>query len=160
MLRDNLSTAITPQPTLQATSEKWYDYPIVVYPHHTDYSGTVWHGQYIAWLEEARIECLRSIGVSFAELVSLGCDLPVVALSVRYHRSLKLGDAAIVRTRITEIEGVKIHWDYKIESPTSQEVYLTGRVTLVTVDRDKGKIMRAIPPNIKDILLKLTGILE
>lgn len=158
MLRDPLTAAITHSPTLQATSEKWYDYPIVVYPHHTDYGGVVWHGQYIAWLEEARIECLKSIGVSFAELVSLGYDLPVVELSVRYRKVLKLGDSAVVRTRMTEIEGVKIHWDYKIESPTSRDLYSTARVTLVTVDRERGKILRVIPPSIKEIFLKLTGI--
>jgi acyl-CoA thioester hydrolase len=41
-------------------------------------------------MEEARIECLRSIGIEFADLVTLGCDLPVVELSVRYHRSIQL----------------------------------------------------------------------
>jgi len=157
MLTDPLNTAIIPGTTLQATNEKWYDYPVLVYPHHTDYSGIVWHGQYIAWLEEARIEYLNSLGVSFAELVSLGCDLPVVELNLNYHKSLKLGDSAIVRGRMT-IEGVKMRWDYKIES--GQDLYLTGRVTLVTVDRARGKIMRQIPPNIKEIFLKLTGVTD
>jgi acyl-CoA thioester hydrolase len=158
LLKDNLTTAITSKVPLQANSEKWHDYPVVVYPHHTDYGGIVWHGQYIVWLEEARIECLNALGISFAELVSLGYDLPVVELSLRYHKSLKLGESALVRTRMTEIEGVKIHCDYKIESPTSQDLYLTGRVTLVTVDRARGKIMRQLPPALKDIFLKLTDV--
>lgn len=33
-------------------------------------------------MEEARVECLNSIGMNFAELVALGCDLPVVDLSI------------------------------------------------------------------------------
>jgi len=150
-------TSIVPGRTFQAVSERWYDYSIVVYPHHTDYGGVVWHGQYLAWLEEARVEYLDSLGVSFAELVSLGCDLPVVDLSLRYHRALKLGDCALVRTRMSEIDGVRLHRDYKIESQSDNLLYLSGKVTLVTVDRQRGKIMRQIPPNIKNILLKLAS---
>jgi len=53
----------------QAMSANWFEYPILVYPHHTDYGGIVWHGTYLTWMEEARVECLKSIGIDFAELV-------------------------------------------------------------------------------------------
>ncbi len=46
--------------------EKWFEYSVRAQPHHTDYAGIVWHGSYIAWMEEARVECLRSIGIEFA----------------------------------------------------------------------------------------------
>ncbi|MCZ0899091.1 acyl-CoA thioesterase, partial [Microcoleus sp. HI-ES] len=36
-------------------SEGWFEYLVRVYPHHTDYSGVVWHGTYLAWREEARV---------------------------------------------------------------------------------------------------------
>ncbi|NEQ11944.1 MAG: acyl-CoA thioesterase, partial [Moorea sp. SIO4E2] len=32
---------------LTATTAKWFDYPVRVHPHHTDYAGIVWHGTYI-----------------------------------------------------------------------------------------------------------------
>ncbi|HBY76317.1 MAG TPA: acyl-CoA thioesterase, partial [Cyanobacteria bacterium UBA11148] len=68
---------------LSATTEHWFEYPVRVHPHHTDYAGVVWHGTYITWMEEARVECLRSIGIDYADLVALGCELPVVELSLR-----------------------------------------------------------------------------
>lgn len=126
-------------------------------PHHTDYTGVVWHGSYIAWLEEARVECLHSIGIAFVDLVALGCDLPVIEMSVRYHRAIHLGMAAVVKTRMTEILGVRIIWDYMIESPHKQELYVTAKVTLVAVDRAKGKIMRQLPPDFKDALARLSA---
>jgi acyl-CoA thioester hydrolase len=58
---------------------------------------------------------------------------------------------------MSEIDGVRLHWDYKIESQSDNLLYLSGKVTLVTVDRQRGKIMRQIPPNIKNILLKLAS---
>ncbi len=139
----------------RATSQNWFEYPIVVHPHHTDYGGIVWHGSYLSWMEEARIECLRSIGINFADLVALGCDLPVVDLSLRYHRSLRMGESAIVKTRTIDMEGVRIVWEYEIESSDRSTTYLTGMVTLVAVDREKGKIMRQLPTTVKDALIKL-----
>ncbi len=139
----------------RAMSAGWFEYPIVVHPHHTDYGGVVWHGTYLTWMEEARVECLRSLGIDFADLVALGCDLPVVDLSIRYRRALRMGESAIVKTRTIDMEGVRIVWEYEIQSEDRQIVYLTGMVTLVAVDREKGKIMRQLPNTVKDALVKL-----
>lgn len=139
----------------QAMSANWFEYPIVVHPHHTDYGGVVWHGTYLTWMEAARVECLKSIGIDFANLVAMGCDLPVVDLSVRYHRALKMGESAIVKTRTIDMEGVRIVWEYEIQSVDRSIIYLTGMVTLVAVDREKGKIMRQLPTTVKDALVKM-----
>jgi acyl-CoA thioester hydrolase len=146
--------AITNLQALRATTEKWFEYPIRVHPHHTDYAGGAWHGSYIAWMEEARIECLRSLGIDYVELVKMGYELPVVELSLRYHRVLRMGERAIIKTRMDQVTGVKIHWDYKIQSPDARELYLTARVTLVAIDSEKGKIMRQLPPVVRDALVK------
>jgi acyl-CoA thioester hydrolase len=136
--------------------DSWFEYPVRVQPHHTDYAGVVWHGTYLTWMEEARVECLRSIGIEFADLVALGCDLPVVELSIRYHQAIQLGMAAIVKTRMTEVTGVRINWDYAIVSPDSQQLYTTAKVTLVALDRERGKIMRQLPVSVKDALAKIS----
>lgn len=148
------TSAIESDRSLQATSQQWFEYPIKAQPHHTDYAGIVWHGTYLTWMEEARVEYLRSIGIEFADLVALGCDLPVVELSLRYHLPIRLGMSAIVKTRLLEAKGVRINWDYEICSYDGKEVYLTGKVVLVGVDREKGKIMRQLPPVVQDALIK------
>ncbi|WP_013323892.1 acyl-CoA thioesterase [Gloeothece verrucosa] len=150
------TTALATDQGLRASTETWFEYPIRVQPHHTDYEGVAWHGTYLTWMEEARVECLRSMGINYADLVKIGCVLPVVELSLRYHRPLKLGEQAIVKTRMDEIAGVRIHWDYKIQSSDDQQLYLTGRVTLVAIDSEKGKVMRQLPPAVKEALMKLS----
>lgn len=149
------SGAMEKDRSLHATSENWFEYPIHVYPHHTDYQGVVWHGTYVNWLEEARIEYLRSLGLDYSELVALGCDLPVVELSIRYHNPLHMGEDALLRARMTEMSGVRMHWHYEIQSLDRQTKYITAQVTLVAVDREKGKIMRSLPPAVKQLLVKL-----
>ncbi len=149
------TTAITSKTPLKATTEKWFEYSVRVQPHHTDYAGSVWHGTYLTWMETARIEYGRSMGIDFAELVKLGCDLPVVDLSLRYHQRPYLGEIMIIKTRMTEMKGFRLYWDYRIESSDRQKVYVSAKVTLVAVDHEKGKIMRQLPPTVKDILVKL-----
>jgi acyl-CoA thioester hydrolase len=140
-----------------AGDENWFDYPVQAHPHHTDYAGVVWHGSYLTWMEEARVECLRSLGINFEDLVAIGCDLPVVELSIRYHRQIRMGMPAVVKSRMTQMEGVRINWEYRIQSSDGQDLYVTAKVTLVGVDREKGKIMRQLPPAVKNALAKLSS---
>ncbi|MGD1918581.1 MAG: acyl-CoA thioesterase [Pleurocapsa sp.] len=150
------TSAIEPDRSLQAKSQRWFEYPVKAQPHHTDYAGIVWHGTYLTWMEEARVEYLRAIGIEFADLVALGCDLPVVELSLRYHLPVRLGVSAIVKARLMETKGVRINWDYEIQSYDGKELFVTGKVVLVGVDREKGKIMRKLPPVVQDALVKHT----
>ncbi len=140
--------------------ENWFEYAIRAQPHHTDYAGVVWHGAYVAWLEEARVECLRSIGIDYANLVAMGCELPVVELSIRYHRPIQLGMAAIVKTRMMNVSGVRINWDYQIQSPDFQDLYVSAQVTLVAKDREKGKILRQLPAAMEAAFARLAAMGE
>ena len=150
------TSAIETDRGLQTQTQSWFEYPVKAQPHHTDYGGIVWHGTYLTWMEEARIEYLRTIGVEFADLVAMGCDLPVVELSLRYHLPIRLGVSAIVKVRLLDSKGVRMNWDYEIQSYDRQEIFLTGKVVLVGVDREKGKIMRQLPPKVQDALVKHT----
>lgn len=140
--------------------ENWFEYAIRAQPHHTDYAGVVWHGAYVAWLEEARVECLRSIGIDYADLVAMGCELPVVELSIRYHRPIQLGMVAIVKTRMMDVSGVRINWDYQIQSPDFKDLYVSAQVTLVAIDREKGKILRQLPEAMEAALARLAAMGE
>ncbi|MGV0026086.1 acyl-CoA thioesterase [Phormidesmis priestleyi] len=143
------------QPQLLAASTEWFEYPVKAYPHQTDYAGMVWHGTYLTWLEEARIEWLRSIGVEFADLVAVGCNMPVVELSIRYHLPISMGTEAVIKTRMTEMKGVRLNLENEVRSSDEAILYSTAQVTLVTVDLEKGKIMRQLPPVMKDALEKV-----
>jgi len=141
------------QPT--NTNNGWFNYPVRVYPHHTDYSGVVWHGMYLTWMEEARVECLRTVGMSFEELVSAGVDLPVAEMSLRYHRSARMGDDVLVMTKLVP-DKVRLNWEYQIRTET--DLCVTATVTLVPVDFEKRKLLRSLPSSLEGAIAKLTGI--
>lgn len=149
-----LQPTVTIPTVIQQGPEGWWLYPVRAQPHHTDYAGIVWHGSYITWLEEARVECLRQGGVDFATCVALGCDLPVAAIALKYHKSVQMGMAVVVWMRLTR-QGVRWNFDYKIRSMDGQELFVTAEVTLVALDRATGKILRRLPPIVEAALEKL-----
>lgn len=136
---------------------KVFEYPVIVQPHHTDYAGIVWHGTYIAWMEEARIAYLRSHGVNFADWVEQGVDLPVVELSLRYQQSFTLGMTAVVKTWLEPRRGVRFVWHYDLQAQATGETCVLGTVTLVPVERYGRKILRRLPLSIQQQLDKVSG---
>jgi acyl-CoA thioester hydrolase len=142
-------------PSTVSAPDDWFEYPVQVYPHHTDYGGIVWHGTYLEWMEAARVDCLRSRGMEYADLVAQGVELQVFELALRYHRGVKMGASAIVRTRVASFQGVRMNWDYEIVSGDRQVLYVSAQVTLVPVDAQKGKIIRKIPLILQEIIAKL-----
>lgn len=143
-------------PTVSRSEDGWFDYPVRSHPHHTDYAGVVWHGTYLTWMEEARIESLRSIGIDYAQLVTIGCDFPVIEMSLRYHKPMHLGVDAVVRTRMAEMRGVRLNWEQNIQSINGEDIYVKAMVTLVACDMAEGKIIRRLPPLVQDALVKLS----
>jgi acyl-CoA thioester hydrolase len=143
--------------TVNPSNERWFNYPIKVFPHHTDYGGMVWHGTYLIWLEEARVECLSSIGVDFADFVASGVDMPVIEIkSLNYKNPLRLGQEAIIRTRMS-LQGLKICWEYKIESEDASKTYMTGSLALAGIDRETGRILRRLPSSVQEALNQLSS---
>jgi acyl-CoA thioester hydrolase len=132
-----------------------FEYPVVVYPHHTDYAGIVWHGTYIAWMEEARVAYLESHQISFADWVAAGIDLPVVDLSLRYRQSLTLGVTATIKAWLEPRKGVRLVWQYDIQNAGTGQSCVLGTVVLAPVDAQTRKVIRRLPESVQADLDRL-----
>jgi acyl-CoA thioester hydrolase len=78
-------------------------------------------------------------------------------MSLRYHRALQMGETAVVKCKVQNLDGVRIKWDYEIQSVDQAITYTTATVALVAVDVEKGKIMRQLPANVKDAIVRLAN---
>jgi acyl-CoA thioester hydrolase len=143
-------------PSQDLQPEHWFSYPIQVHPHHTDYAGVVWHGSYIAWLEEARIDCLRQVGIEFSDLVAMGCDLPVVRLGLNYHRAVRMGEVVVVKSRLVKIDRIRLYWEQNVLSADEGDRHLSAQVELVPVNREVGRVLRQLPPQLIEALKALS----
>ena len=119
-----------------------------VLPQHTDHAGVMWHGAYLAWLEEARVEALQEAGLAYAELSAAGLELPVVSLSIQYRQALLHGDQVELRSWVLPRQGVKLPWiSHFIRA--DGELAAEAQVELVLVDLSAGpgqrRLLRRLP---------------
>jgi acyl-CoA thioester hydrolase len=66
----------------------------------TDQMGVVYHGHYFPYLESGRVEAMRALGTSYADLEKNGINMPVVELQCRYLRPARYDDLIRVRTSL------------------------------------------------------------
>jgi acyl-CoA thioester hydrolase len=79
----------------------------------TDQMGYCYYGNYASYFEVARVEALRDRGVRYKEMEAYGVLLPVKKFEITYHQPAKYDDLLEIRTRIVQLEGVRIAFEYK-----------------------------------------------
>ena len=79
----------------------------------TDQMGFCYYGNYASYFEVARVEALRERGISYKELEEVGILLPVKNFEIVYHQPAKYDDLLEIRTRIVQLEGVRIAFSYQ-----------------------------------------------
>lgn len=108
----------------------------------TDQMGVVYYGNYATYLEVARVEAFRFLGVSYKELEDQGIMLPVVEYQTRYIKPAKYDDLLTVKVSIKKIPSAKITFHYEIYN--EEHVLLnTAETLLVFISKDSGKIVPA-----------------
>ena len=84
-------------------------FPLRVYFEDTDVAGIVYYANYLRFIERARSDMLRLIGVDQRGALEGGEGVYAVAeLSVKYHSPAKLGDDLIVATEIEAVRGASV----------------------------------------------------
>ena len=109
----------------------------------TDKMGYVYYGNYPTYFEMGRVECLRTLGLSYKEMEDNGVMLPVKDLNVQYKSPAKYDDLLTIRTKITELSGSRIFFTYSILN-TEGKLLTVGETTLVFVSAEN---MRPIRPS-------------
>jgi acyl-CoA thioester hydrolase len=99
----------------------------------SDQMGVAHHGAYVSWLEECRIEMMRSLGSSYRHLEEAGVLMPVVELTMRYRSSLRFDDVARFSTTAA-IKGpsrlafhTQVHLEERLCAEGTVVVAATGR---------------------------------
>lgn len=99
----------------------------------TDQMGYVYYGQYLTYLEVARTELIRSLGMPYSELERAhGVMLPVREARLLYRRPVRYDEEIVMRTRIAEKPERRVKFETQILNG-SGEVLTEGWVELVFV---------------------------
>jgi acyl-CoA thioester hydrolase len=117
----------------------------------------MWHGAYVAWLEEGRVEALARVGLDYAELSSRGLEMPVVSLGIDYRQPLRHGDQVSLLSEVLPFKGVKLPWLSRFMGPDDRLVAV-ARVELVLVGSRGGqvsKVLRRYPEDLGRAVARL-----
>jgi acyl-CoA thioester hydrolase len=114
-----------------------------VYYEDTDAGGIMYHGQYIAWCERARLDFMLHQGLSCQALADEGILLVVRHLNADYFKSAKLEQTLRVETSIRHLKNTSFVMNQSIFCQDS--MLFSMAVTLVCINSD-GKPVRIPDP--------------
>lgn len=102
------------------------------YEHHTKYyetdqMGIIHHSNYVKWMEEARMNLLEQIGLSYKEMEAMEIISPVLTISVEYRSMVHFDDTVVIETKITEYNGIKLGLEYVMYDKKTGEVRATAQ---------------------------------
>lgn len=80
----------------------------------TDGQGIVHHANYLTWLEQGRVELLRSMGHSYRELEEQGILLVVAEAHLRYFLPARFDDVIRLVTTAVRAKGARIEHRYQL----------------------------------------------
>ena len=108
----------------------------------TDQMGYVYYGNYATYLEVARVEALRELGISYKVLEDEGFIMPVIEYAIRYLKPMLYDDELTIKTVIREKPRVRIRFDYECYNGKA-ELVSTAETTLVFLKKED---QRPCPP--------------
>jgi len=123
---------------------KLHHYPMRVYYGDTDAAGIVYYANYLEFVERARTEMMRLIGLDHAALAKdEGVYFAVRRCEIDYLASAKLDDMLDVRSKLVHIGGASLHLH---QSLWRGEVCLAELAVRLVCVRSVGGAARIPPP--------------
>ena len=116
-------------------TEKIFSFPVRIYWEDTDAGGIVYHANYLRYMERARTEFLRSLGLEQRKMHLEGA--PVIV------RPAVLDDALTVKTRIKLLRRASVIFEQTIMR--GEETICTAQVRCASVDMKLGVPTQADP---------------
>ena len=110
--------------------------------YETDGMRVVYHGNYLNWFEEARVEYMRKGGVCLNDLLEEGIVFPIVEVHVKYMKSAHYDDIILVKTYLREMDRAKLVFEYEVVREDTGEILTTGRTVGTYTKMETGKIAR------------------
>ena len=108
----------------------------------TDQMGITYHGVYFVWFEVARVDLIRELGFSYRDLEEKeDLRLPVIEAQARFLKPSYYDDVLEIRTRLAELGGASIGFEYEVHREGTEGALATGRTGHAAVD-SRGRVRR------------------
>jgi acyl-CoA thioester hydrolase len=102
----------------------------------------VYHGAFVAYLEVARVEALRSVGFPYKKMEDSGTLLPVKSMEMEFIKPVEYDEELKIVTRVMECPTARIKFGYEVFNAAG-DLVLRASTDLVFVEATSGKPRRA-----------------
>tara|TARA_B100000212_G_scaffold53893_1_gene35458 strand:+ start:1719 stop:2144 length:426 start_codon:yes stop_codon:yes gene_type:complete len=125
-----------------------------VLPQHTDHAGIMWHGTYLNWLEESRIDSMGKAGIKYNEILNRGYEMPVYKIEIKYLIPIMIGEEIIVKSSFITNKGPRI----KVNSTFSNlksNIHAVASIDIVLINKKTFKVVKKRPCFLENCLNNL-----
>lgn len=134
----------------KSQTAKPFFWPTRVYYEDTDAGGVVYYANYLRFMERARTEWLRSLGVEQDQTrAELGLIFVVVSVEIEYDSPARFNDALEVSVTVAEMRSASLTFAQQITRDGKVLCHATVRVASVNADNLKP---RRLPPVIREVV--------
>ena len=115
-----------------------FSLPVRIYFEDTDSGGVVYHSNYLKFLERARTEWLRSLGIDQRYLKNTEHIMFVVyRINIQYKLPARFNDDLIVKSELVDIGSSKVIFKQMIYR--DDEMLIDATVDVACIDSEKFK---------------------
>jgi acyl-CoA thioester hydrolase len=108
-------------------------FALTVYFEDTDTAAIVYYANYLKFMERARSDMLRSVGIDQRAAKEAGVGVYAVAeVNIRYLRPAKLGDGLLVRSTVEQVRAASVVIHQRVMR--GSELLADARVTAAFLD--------------------------
>src|SRR5438477_3752601 len=94
---------------------KEHHFALTVYFEDTDAYGIVYYANYLKFMERARSDMIRAVGVDqAAELQRSGSAYAVIEVDIRYRKPARLGDDLLVVSTVDQVRASSVHIQQRV----------------------------------------------
>ncbi len=138
----------TEQPAQTGKEQSIRTYIHTVQYYETDGMRIVHHSNYIRWMEEARSDYLKQVGLDYDKMEEHGIMIPVLAVSCKYKVSVSFGQQVKIFVWVEKFNGIKFTVSYRITSMDETVLHAEGTTEhcFLNTDLKPVNVKKAAPP--------------
>ena len=125
-----------PSPTAGEIQDGEHLLPVRVYYEDTDFTGVVYHANYLRYFERGRSDYLRLAGVSHTDLRDRAEPIAFVVrhMEIDFVRPARVDDALVVRTAYERMKGPRVFVRQRIERGGDEIASAVVEVVCIRLD--------------------------
>ena len=144
-----------PNPSAGWLVGREHQLPVRIYYEDTDFTGVVYHANYLRYFERGRSDFFRLVGISHTAFLNLPepTAFSIIRIELDFKRAARIDDALLVRTTYDAVKGPRLMISQRITR--GDELIAEARVQAVCIDL-KGRAKK--PP--REMMTLLSPLFE